>query len=289
MQKLVIAAPSEAWAQAAMAVLGETDMGDNVALAIHEQGSQWFLELYPEAGIDPASIQQTLASVSLTNTAGIIVSVENVPDEDWVSLTQRGLAPVRAGRFLIYGSHDRPKVKQRRFAIEIDAGRAFGTAHHATTRGCLLAVDYLARTANIRTALDLGVGSGILAIAMAQALQAKVLAIDVDHVAVEVARTNCLINGVGSNIECIKGNGRTPSLKSYSPFDAITANIHFKPLLYFRLDLSAFLQKGGYIILSGFLVNQARPVQRAYQDIGFHLVRRFDLEEWSTLLMQRRS
>ena len=208
-------------------------------------------------------------------------------EEDWVAKSQRDLHPVEAGRFFVYGSHDRAKGAGRAYAIEIDAGQAFGTAHHGTTRGCLLALDALAKCWHMADTLDLGTGSGLLAIAAAKAMRGKVLATDIDPVAIDVARENCALNGVASQVNCIVANGtKHPSIAAHAPFGLVIANILAAPLLELAPSIAAAVAPGSHFILSGILESQAREVGGRYAAQGFRLVQRFPDAEWTTLLMR---
>ncbi len=215
--------------------------------------------------------------------------LERLAEEDWVAKVQRGLHPVRAGRFLIYGSHDRTRVAANAFAIEVDAGQAFGTAHHGTTRGCLLALDALAKRGRIESVLDLGTGSGVLAIAAAKVMRGEVLATDIDPVAITVAMENFARNGAAAHIDAVVADGpKHPAITARAPFGLITANILAAPLIGFAQDMPALLMPGGYAILSGLLRTQTREVTARYAAQGFTLMARYPLDEWMTLVMSWR-
>ncbi len=203
-----------------------------------------------------------------------------------------GLAPVSAGRFVIHGAHDRARVPINRIGIEIEAALAFGTGHHGTTRGCLLALDRILRSWNPRHAaprlLDLGTGSGVLAIAAARVLQQRVLATDIDPVAVRVARTNARLNRAGALIEINRADGVVARrLRECAPFDLIIANILLGPLLRLAAPLKKLAAPGARIVLSGLLAAQANAVIAAYRPLA--LERRIDLDGWTTLVLARRS
>lgn len=212
--------------------------------------------------------------------------LHEIREENWVERVQRGLHPVGAGRFLIHGSHDREIGRGRRYAIEIDAGRAFGTAHHGTTRGCLMAIDRLSKRHQWKRVLDLGTGSGVLAIAAAKVSTARVLASDIDPVAVLVAVENVRRNGVSGAIECIAGAGvDSLAITQRAPFDLITANILAGPLIDLAPRLVKLTGAGGHIVLSGLLDHQAREVGGAYLGRGLVLEGRVSLEGWTTLVL----
>ncbi|MFZ1108747.1 MAG: 50S ribosomal protein L11 methyltransferase [Rhodomicrobium sp.] len=281
--KTVLGFRSEEDAAKAGALLGETPGLDDLPLVLREDGDRWFLEVY-DCGVLAKD-----GADGLFEPLGVAVlscAAEAIPDADWVSETQKALPPVRAGRFLVHGSHDRGEIASI-WAIEIDAGRAFGTAHHGTTKGCLAAIGRL--TAPARTVLDLGTGSGVLAIAAAKALshRARIAAADLDPIAIEVARENCRKNGAA----CVRffiGDGLKPaSAYRAAPFDLVMANILAKPLLKLAPRLRTLTRLGGALILSGLLSGQAREVLARYRATGFRLVRRSDLEGWATLTLKR--
>jgi ribosomal protein L11 methyltransferase len=190
---------------------------------------------------------------------------------------------------IVHGSHDRGKLCSR-WAIEIEAGRAFGTAHHGTTKGCLMAIEMLARIGNPGTVLDIGTGSGVLAIAAAKAFchSARVSAIDIDPVAVEIARKNCRKNGVVSSVSVFVGDGTRQTYACRAkPFGLLMANILAKPLLRLAPSLSGLTKRGGFLVLSGLLADQGREVLARYRETGFCLMCRIELEGWATLMLKR--
>jgi ribosomal protein L11 methyltransferase len=214
---------------------------------------------------------------------------EAIVEQDWVTMVQRGLHPIEAGRFFIHGSHDRASGRGRPYAIEVDAGQAFGTAHHGTTRGCLIAIDRLAKVYDIDSILDLGTGSGVLAIAAAKAFRHEVVATDNDPIAVEVAHENFARNGVASFIDAFVAVGvKHPDIAARAPYGLVLANILAKPLLTFAPGMPALMAQDGFLILSGMLHHQAKEVRARYAAQGFTLVSRIPLDEWTTLVMQYR-
>jgi ribosomal protein L11 methyltransferase len=206
-----------------------------------------------------------------------------------VRRSQEGLTPVKAGRFVVHGAHDRARVRANRIGIEIEAALAFGTGHHGTTRGCLLALDRIVKGSRPRNILDLGTGSGVLAIAAARALRRPVLASDVDARAVAIARGNARLNRVGAHVRIIHaaGLGRHDFRKS-GPFALIFANILLEPLQRLATPMARLAAPGGQIVLSGLLVGQARAALACYRARGVVLVRRIRLEGWATLVLRRR-
>ena len=258
---------------------------EDCTLVLRDEDRHWFLECYDGGALSGETAGSMLEGFGL-NVASI--AVEAIPDTDWVSETQKALPPVRAGRFTVHGSHDRSRIVSKG-AIEIDAGRAFGTAHHGTTRGCLIALDRLSREIRPSAVLDLGTGSGVLAIAAAKAFAHRPLiaAVDLDAIAIDVARENCRKNGA-AYIRLFVGDGATPApAYEAAPFDVVMANILAKPLLKLAPRLRELTRVGGALILSGLLSGQAREILARYRSTGFRLIRRRDLEGWATLTFSR--
>jgi ribosomal protein L11 methyltransferase len=213
---------------------------------------------------------------------------DTVEAKDWVKQSLEGLAPVAAGRFVVHGQHDRAKVPPNKLGIEIEAALAFGTGHHGTTRGCLLLLDQVLRSRRPRRVLDLGTGSGVLAIAAAKALRRRVLASDIDPLAAKVAGDNARLNGVGNLVDAICATGfSAPSFKARAPFDLVLANILAGPLRQLATPMTARLAPSAMVILSGLLPHQADGVVAAYRARNVVLLRRVQIEGWSSLLMQR--
>lgn len=281
--KTVLGFPTEDDATRAAALIGETPGFEDCPLVLREDGARWFIECYD----DGALFEEAASVLAAADMQAASIARETIPKIDWVSETQKALPPVRAGRFIVHGSHDSERIVSQN-AIEIDAGRAFGTAHHGTTRGCLIAIDRLGSLIAPTAILDLGTGSGVLAIAAAKAFSHRpsIVAVDVDPIAIEVARDNCRKNGA-SGVRLFVGDGSKPS-RAYDarPFDVMTANILAKPLLKLAPRLRALTCIGGVLILSGLLSGQAQEILGRYRSVGFRLVSRLDLEGWATLTLQ---
>ncbi|WP_440411196.1 50S ribosomal protein L11 methyltransferase [Neorhizobium petrolearium] len=213
-----------------------------------------------------------------------MIEREVIPDIDWIAKSLEGLKPVRAGRFLVHGSHDRDKVKLNDIAIEIDAGQAFGTGHHGTTAGCLEMIEKVMRARTVRNALDLGTGSGVLAIAVRKLRHIKVLATDIDPVAVRVAKENVRRNGIASGIRLETAPGfHSPAFRKEGPFDLIIANILARPLMKMAPQLAAHLAPGGSVILSGILAGQRWKVLSAYNGVKLRHVHTIWRNGWVTI------
>lgn len=247
----------------------------------------WRIEAYFDEATDGARLSAYVAAILGRDVPPF--AAETVPDLNWVTISQAALPPVVAGRFTVHGSHDRARVPRGPNAILIDAGEAFGTAHHATTYGCLAAIDRLTRTHGFARVLDLGCGSGVLAIAIARALPRtrSITATDLDAQSVAVARDNMAINGVAARISAHAAAGLDhPALRGRR-FDLIVANILAEPLIRLAPQLSRALSSHGRLVLSGLLIPQAREVAAAYRASGLCLVSHDRITGWSTLVLRR--
>jgi len=212
--------------------------------------------------------------------------ITQLPDEDWVSKSQAGLPPVEAGRFWLYGTHDEGNIPASvPFPIEINAGLAFGTGHHGTTKSCLLIFDGLLETGfDPAQVLDLGCGAGVLAIAAAKALKREILATDIDQDAVDVTLQNASVNGVESYISSHRADGFDSAALKDKQFDLIFANILAGPLMGLASDITAALAPGGKVILSGILDEQAETVIAAFTKKGLKVSPQPSLSGWTSLL-----
>ncbi|MDB9729490.1 50S ribosomal protein L11 methyltransferase [Amylibacter sp.] len=215
--------------------------------------------------------------------------VSEVPDKDWVAEVRRELAPVEAGDFFVYGSHDSDKVPANCKPLLIEAAMAFGTGHHGTTKGCLTALDNLFKSGFIGTnVVDIGCGTAVLAMGAALCWPGKVLASDIDEIATETSKANAHANGLGDRIKIITCAGFDhPDLNASAPYDLILANILKGPLVALAPDMSKNSILGGYIILSGLLNTQADAVIDAYSDESFELVDHIKITEWSILTLRK--
>ena len=215
-------------------------------------------------------------------------TIAELPETDWVAKSLEGLKPVRAGRFLVHGAHDRDRVKPNDIAIEIEAGQAFGTGHHGTTTGCLIAIEREAKTRTIRNALDVGTGSGVLAIALAKMAKARVLASDIDPVATRVANENVRLNGVAAFVRTLTAAGLSGrAFRERAPYDLVVANILAGPLAALAPAIRRHVAPGGTVILSGLLPEQRTRIVAAYRGTGLLLVRSMIVEGWLTLVLRR--
>jgi len=272
-------------------------LAEDVAVSLVDTGSAgWRLALHFRGGPDEAAIR-ALATQAAGAEAGRALSFERIAAKDWVRESLRGLKPIAAGRFIVHGAHDRAFVPRNKIGIQIEAGLAFGTGHHGTTRGCLLALDRLckaeitsrrSRTLRARRVLDLGTGSGVLAIAAARALRRPILATDIDANAVRIARDNARLNRANGIIRVRRANGlAAPAIRLHGPFALAFANILLGPLQKLSSPLTRLVAPGGRIVLSGVLASQANAALAAYHD--FALERRIVLDGWTTLVLKRRA
>lgn len=217
-------------------------------------------------------------------------AVSELPQTDWVAKVRRELAPVEAGRFVVHGSHDSGCVPEGRIGLLIEASMAFGTGHHGTTRGCLLALEALAGEGEHKArSADIGCGTAVLAMAAAHLWSdaQTVIASDIDKVAIEVAAANVAVNGLEGRVRCIVAAGFDhPDLAGRAPFDLVLANILKAPLISLAAPMAAHLAPGGHAILSGLLQDQADEVLAAYAEAGLHQQARIDLGEWVTLTLR---
>ncbi|WP_416797024.1 50S ribosomal protein L11 methyltransferase [Ciceribacter azotifigens] len=250
---------------------------------IDEKNDVWEASIYLMAD-EEAEVHERLREMLAEDFSSLEIESEVIPDIDWIAKSLEGLTPVRAGRFLVHGSHDRDKVQVNDLAIEIDAGQAFGTGHHGTTAGCLEMIADVTRAERPRNALDLGTGSGVLAIAVRRLLPIPVLATDIDPIAVRVAKENARRNGIVSGIEFRVAPGfHSTAFGKYGPFNLIIANILARPLMKMAPQLVANLSGGGSVILSGILASQRWKVIAAYNGAGLKHVRTIWRNGWVTI------
>lgn len=278
---------TEDLAGALVEALGASEELDFPTAATTEQPDKsWVVDIYFEEQPDEATLARLVRAVM--GEAMPPIRVAPLPDEDWVAKSLEGLKPVRAGRFMVHGSHDRSKVQPDDIAIEIEAGEAFGTGHHGTTAGCLAEIDRLCSARDFRSILDLGTGTGVLAIAVAKAFGKRVLATDIDPVATRVTQENAVLNGVGPLIEAETAEGfGNPVFGRHAPFDLIIANILAGPLIALAGDIVRHLAADGVVVLSGLLTAQGPAVIAAYEAERLRLVRSGETEGWLTLTLSR--
>ncbi len=277
---------ADAWRAVALMLRAEAEaMADAIfddglaeTASAHETDEGWCVELMFETRPDT----DALPSADWR--------VEPMRQEDWVTKSLAGLHPVRAGRFVVHGSHDRARLPGGAIGIEVEAGLAFGTGHHGTTWGCLVALDRLLRRARPERALDLGCGSGVLAIALAKATPGgpTILASDIDADSVVVARENAKLNAVPHRLHVVEATGLNhPALRGGGPYDLVMANILAGPLRAMAPEIAPSIAHGGTLILSGLLAHQEPMVRNTYHAHGFTHLFRVPNHGWMTLVLRR--
>jgi ribosomal protein L11 methyltransferase len=282
----------EAQAERIFDALGESFDSNATAVVASDHGDgRWTISLHFRDAPNQTAVRALVALAAGGEIANALQFEESAA-KDWIEASLSGLAPVEAGRFVVHGAHDRARVRPNRIGIEIEAALAFGTGHHGTTRGCLLALDRIARSRSragpIASVLDLGTGSGVLAIAAARALRKPVLASDNDPRAVATARANARHNRVGALIETVRAEGlNARRLRARAPFDLVMANILLPPLKVLAAPLARLVGAPGRVVLSGLLAAQSNAALAAYRTHGLVLERRLCLDGWATLVLRR--
>ena len=261
------------------------DPTDTACAAFEQPDGRWQVDVHFRTEPSIKDLRALVAEACGAALAGKL-NLATVAPRDWVKESLAGLKPVTAGRFVVHGAHDRAAVQSPRIGIEIEAATAFGTGHHGTTRGCLLALDALGRHRKPRYILDLGTGSGVLAIAAAKLFHKPVLATDIDREAVRNAGVNARQNSVGALVTVVHAADlRAPQIASRAPFDLVLANILLKPLQKLAAPMARQLMPGAYVVLSGILASQKNAALAAYRSQGMVLERSFTLDGWATLVM----
>ena len=283
-----------------------TDWLGAAVAAFEREGGGWTVEIHFESAPDENKIRDLVHAIGGDGTVTAL-SFETVAARDWVAASLAGLKPVSAGRFVVHGAHDRATIAPHRLGIEIEAALAFGTGHHGTTRGCLIALDQIlkamsrARPAPTLTLprvrgrekkkyriLDVGTGTGVLAIAAAKALHHRVLASDIDARAVAVATENARINHVAPFIDVLHVPGLAARhVRERAPYDLVFANILLAPLRLLATPMARLLAPRARIILSGLMATQANAALAAYRTQNLGLERRIVLDGWATLVLRR--
>ncbi len=279
----VVARGPRARAEAAALVI-DTDPGlEGVTYSILEEDEDrdvWRIDAFPTEDHEAAGLQAILEA------GGLKVVVDKLADADWLAMSLSGLPPVRAGRFFVYGAHDLGRVPANAVKLRIEAGAAFGTGHHGTTVGCLLAYDDLLKARRFARVLDVGAGTGILAIAAAKTGSPLAIGTDIDRPSVRIAGENAALNGAHARF--VYANGlANKAVARHAPYDLVFANILARPLIFLSGDIHDALKPGGYAILSGLLRTQERAVKAAWLAKGFRFVRHIHRDAWATLVLKR--
>lgn len=260
-----------------------------LSVALIEDGEHLRLEALVAGDADLADLRaRLLIAAAAAAIEAPEVAIEPVPETDWIAAVQADMVAIRAGRYHVHGSHLPADDGASVVDIEIDAGLAFGTGDHESTRGCLLALDSLADRIPVGRALDMGCGTGLLAIAMAKSWAVPVIASDIDPLAAGTARDNAAINRVGELIEAVDGDGYgNEAVKRGAPYDLITANILAAPLIAMAPDLARHLAPHGVAVLAGLLARQEDAVIEAHRGGGLTLTRSIPLGDWRCLVLSR--
>ena len=245
-----------------------------------EDKNIWRIDAFPTTQAESDGLNRVLAGFKVK------VTTEVLADADWLAMALSGLPPVKAGRFFVYGMHDRGRLPASTVNLRIEAGAAFGTGHHGTTVGCLQAYDRLIKARKFRKVLDVGAGTGLLAIAAARTGSKLAVGTDIDRPSVRIARENAKVNQANAKFVHASGLGDR-LVADNAPYDLVFANILARPLISLAQDIKRALVPGGTVILSGLLRTQERMVKAAYLSRGFKVVSRIHRDAWATLVLQR--
>jgi ribosomal protein L11 methyltransferase len=287
-RRATFAIGDERTAKRVVDLLTESFFEGQAAIAAFEgPGGRWGITVHFAEAPDETSIHE-LVGIAAGEDVAHQIAFDTVEAKDWVKATLEELVPVRAGRFIVHGHHDRAKIPPNKLGIEIEAALAFGTGHHGTTRGCLMLLDSVLKAHRPRRVLDLGTGTGVLAIAAARARHHQVLASDIDPLSVRVARENARLNGAGNLVQTVHATGfSAPEFAEHGPFDLVLANILANPLRQMATPMARHLAPSAMVILSGLLPHQAQGVIAAYRARGILLLRELRIEGWSSLLLRK--
>ncbi len=248
------------------------------------------IEAYSETQPDETALKAAVAAVAeRSGTDAPDVTITEVENKDWLAEYARNNPPLAIGPYFIYGDHFDGKLPAGKTTLKVEAATAFGTGEHASTNGCLQALDHLSKRYDFKQPLDMGCGSAILAMAIAKTWGATVVASDIDKQSVDVARFNAETNGVGNYILPVVGDGyKSPSVSQNGPYDLIMANILARPLSAMAKDLARNLASGGFAVLAGFLDRDANWVFAAHRCHGLRLVKRIHVDGWQTLVLRKK-
>jgi ribosomal protein L11 methyltransferase len=285
--RATVTLPDEHSARRIADILSESlDDADTAVSTFENLPGDWDVILH-FADAPDEDIIRNLVALAADQATAARMTFDTVEAKDWVKASLEGLKPVHAGRFIVHGAHDRDRVPPNKIGIEIEAALAFGTGHHGTTRGCLLLLDEVLRAKRPRRVLDLGTGTGVLAIAAGKALRQRVFASDIDWRAAITARENARLNSAGNFVETICCTGfNAPQFNERGPFDLVLANILANPLKRLAKPMFEHLAPRATVILSGLLPAHANGVIAAYQS-KLVLKKRIELEGWTSLLLTR--
>jgi len=267
------------------AVMERDDLALTASAHENEETGEWIFEATCDS---PPNVESFVELARQTLGGAVEFSVSPIdPEFNWVAKSLEGLAPVIAGGFYVYGSHETGPIPGGLTPMKIDAAQAFGTGHHETTTGCLEAIDKVLKRRKPRHMIDVGTGTGVLAIALAKRTRSMVIASDIDPISVITTVENAAQNGVGKNIIALEATGvNHPTIQQNSPYDLIVANILAGPLMALAPSIGRIASKGCTVILSGILQHQARGVINAYARQGMVLSERLQRKDWTTLILQ---
>jgi len=263
------------------------EAGGTAVAASEELTAAWTVEIYFAHAPDQDAVRTLVGDLAGNEVRDRVVFTTVAP-RDWVAQSLEGLAPVAAGRFVVHGAHDRHRIAPNRIGVEIEAALAFGTGHHGTTLGCLMALDRMLNRRRPRRILDVGCGTGVLAIAAARATRRPVVASDIDPVSVRVARHNARLNRADALVEIVRANGLSDRrMQARAPFDLVFANILLGPLKRLAHPIRRVAAPDARVVISGLLSGQANAALVAYRGRGLVLERRISLDGWVTLVLVR--
>ena len=280
----IIARGPRADAEAAARAIDADPLLEAATYSILEEDEDrgiWRIDAFPTTTEEADGLTRALADFG-----ALKVVTETLADADWLAMALSGLPPVKAGRFFIYGVHDRGRAPPNSVNLRIEAGAAFGTGHHGTTVGCLIEYDRLRKARGFARVLDVGAGTGVLAIAAARTGSRVAVGTDIDAVSVRISKENAKLNATSARFVHASGL-RHPAVRNSTPYDLVFANILARPLTTLAQPIKQSLKPGGLVILSGLLRTQERFVRGAYHARGFSLVRRLHRDAWATLVMRR--
>jgi len=280
----IIARGPRAIAEAAALAIDADPMLEGVTYSILEEDEDrdvWRIDAFPTTAEEADGLVAALAAYPKLKTV-----VEKLADADWLAMALSGLPPVRAGRFFVFGAHDKGRAPVNAVNLRIEAGAAFGTGHHGTTVGCLFAYDQLIKAKRFERVLDVGAGTGVLAIAAARTGSKVAVGTDIDAPSVRISRENAKLNKADARFVHASGLGHR-LVSQTAPYDLVFANILAPPLVALSQDIKRALKPGGFAILSGLLRTQERRVLAAYLSKGFRLHRRIHRDAWATLVLRR--
>ena len=265
--------------------LAEVFDASAAVVSSYDTGSGWAVAIHFNEPPNQTAVRALVALAAGGDAANALI-FEQVAARDWATISQESLTPVQAGRFVVHSEHYRTSVRANRIGIEVGTAFAFGTGHHGTTRGCLLALDRLLKARRPHRVLDIGTGTGVLAIAAARASHRPVLASDIDPRAAQVARENVQRNRARSVTVIHAGDLGARRFRERAPFDLVLANILLRPLQRLATPMARLVAPGARVVLSGLLTAQASAVLAAYRHEGFALEQRVVLDGWSTLVLR---